>query len=615
MGRKGKLQNNKLVPTNCKDWDVFFKAVRGRIEWVMKPGRNPQRGVSDLVIKRFRGCISALSLFQYNEPFLWQKSKDLLALIVDLCIYARSITGTPPPSLIVLLEVFIREALAHPTLRRLLGPSGLQIVGVSGSFLIRELVLAHLRLSFPKHICVNFTDSFCRSLSLSTASNDKVGLELGLDSTLALLSTGSSSSMPYLLQAHVAMLASKCIETQIQQQVSGSGFDRAISAFELSGKLYWRCLHDVDLGQRARPYLSRGAKNPCLNQASHSHMDELMLLFQHTSPDIVAQKDLFLWISSYIDEIQETVHESSSRLQTGNTLKVIVSMLLADKELGGKRAAGCKISEELVSVAALARLMATSLFQVVAEARAIVGHAQRPNRREKHLELEGQLMSSLNSESDAECHLVGSKADQIVRKILLSEISVGSSSRKKSVLMLQHFVKLMLFGLRARVDFLWKACILVLSAIMNLMAFEGEFDALKMLSGDTHDPVEVTKDSTRKRKSNKKQLDSSVFPSRKRVHLADKDPVNFEGSCKSKESMRDSQEERIPEVHAFFSENGELVEFFEHPPADLVDFLDCSSDNDDLEWYLRKRSSLSKERQAAQKKKRKMLSKLLGMNI
>ncbi|KAJ1685095.1 hypothetical protein LUZ63_016485 [Rhynchospora breviuscula] len=595
----GKLRNNKLVPTNCKDWDTFFKAVRGRVEWVMKPGRNPQRGLSDLVIKRFRGCISALALFQHNEPFLSQKLKDLLALVADLCTYARSNTGTPLPSLIALLEVFIREALAHPILRHLLGPSGLQIVGVSGSSLIRELVLAHLHLSFPKHICVNFTDSFCHSLALSSASNDKVGLELGLDSTLALLSTGSSSSMPYLLQAHVAMLASKCIETQIQQQVSGSGFDRAISAFELSRKLYWRSLCDVDLGQRGRrPYLSCGAKN----------------LFQHTSPDIVAQKDLFLWISSYIDEIQETVHESSRRLQTGETLKVIVSMLLADKELGEKRVAGCKISEELVSIAALARLMASSLFQMVAEARAMVGHAQRRNRREKLLELEGQLMSSLDLESDAECHLVGSKADRIVRKILLNEISVGSSSRKKSVLMLQHFVKLMLFGLRARVDFLWKACILVLSAIMNLMAFEGEFDALKMLSGDTHDPVEATKDSTRKRKSNEKQLKSSVFPSTKRVHLTDEDLVNCEGSCKSKDDMGDSQEERIPGVHADFSEDDGPVKFFENPPADLVDFLDCSPD-DDLQWYLRERKGLFKERKAARKRRRKMLSTLLGMNI
>ncbi|KAJ4794509.1 hypothetical protein LUZ62_045755 [Rhynchospora pubera] len=591
-----KLRNNKLVPTNCKDWDNFFKAVRGRVEWVMKPGRNPQRGLSDLVIKRFRGCISALSLFQRNEPFLSQKLKDMLALVADLCSYARSITGVPPPSLIALLEVFIREALAHPTLRHLLGPSGLQIVGVSGSSLIRELVLAHLHLSFPKHICVNFTDSFCHSLALPTASNDKVGLELGLDSALALLSTSSSSSMPYLLQAHVAMLASKCIETQIQLQVSGSGFDRAISAFELSGKLYWRCLCDVDLGQRARPYLSRGAKN----------------LFQHTSPDIVSQKDLFLWISSYIDEVQETVHESSRRLQNGETLKVIVSMFLADEELGEKRVAG--ISEELVSVAALARLMASSLFQVVAEARAMVGHAQRRNRREKHLELERQLMSSLDLESDAERHLVGSKADRIVRKILCNEISVGSSSRKKSVLMLQHFMKLMLFGLRARADFLWKACILVLSAIMNLMAFEGEFDALKMLSGDTRDPVEARKDSTRKRKSNEKQLKSSVFPSTKRVHLTDEDLVNCEGSCKSKDDMGDSQEERIPEVHADFSEDDDLVEFFENPPADLVDFLDCSPD-DDFQWYLRERKGLFKERKAAQKRRRKMLSTLLGMNI
>ncbi|KAF3331482.1 hypothetical protein FCM35_KLT02888 [Carex littledalei] len=182
------------------------------------------------------------------------------------------------------------------------------------------------------------------------------------------------------------------------------------------------------------------------------------------------------------------MHEST-RFQTGDTLKGIVSMLLADEVLVNKQEAGCNISEELVSVAALARLMASSLFRAVSEARTMNAHAQKAGKREKHLELKGQLMGSLELESNAGCCSVGRKADQIVRKILLHAISAGSTSgRKRSVLMLQHFMKLILVGLRA--DFLWKACVLVMPAIMNLM----EFVALKILAGDAHEPVEATKD-------------------------------------------------------------------------------------------------------------------------
>ncbi|KAF3323290.1 hypothetical protein FCM35_KLT12021 [Carex littledalei] len=94
------------------------------------------------------------------------------------------------------------------------------------------------------------------------------------------------------------------------------------------------------------------------------------------------------------------MHEST-RFQTGDTLKGIVLVLLADEVLVNKQEAGCNISEELVSVAALARLMASSLFRAVSEARTMNARAQKAGKREKHLELKGQLMGSLELESNA----------------------------------------------------------------------------------------------------------------------------------------------------------------------------------------------------------------------
>jgi hypothetical protein len=383
----------------------------------------------------------------------------------------------------------------HPTLKCLLDTSRRQIPEVPGALSIRELLLAHLYLSFPKEICLNFTDSFCQSLVMSNACNDRaseLGLWFDLNSILALLNTSFSSPMPYILQAHMAILASKCIETQKSEQLIGLGLDQAISAFELSTKLYWRSLCDLKLGKRSRPYLGREAKKSLSNQAPAFHMNEIILLPPEKSGEI-AQKDLFLLISSYVDETQRIMHESS-RLQTGDTLKGIVSTLLGDKELGNKQLSRCIISEELVSLAAFTRLMASSLFRVLAEARAMIRHAQRSGRKQKYLGLEAQLMSYLDLKTGSTFHLVGSNVDRVVRKILLDAFCVGSSSRKRSVLMMQHFLKLMLVGLHARIDFLWKACVLVLSATLDLMALEGEeFDALKILAGDACEPVETTK--------------------------------------------------------------------------------------------------------------------------
>lgn len=77
--------------------------------------------------------------------------------------------------------------------------------------------------------------------------------------------------------------------------------------------------------------------------------------------------------------------------------------------------------------------------------------------------------------------------------------------------------------------------------------------------------------------------------------------------------MCDSQDlTRTLEVPAHLSDDENLVDFYMHPPADLVDFIDCSADMD-LSCWLREREGLFKKRQAAQRRKRKMMRSLLGM--
>jgi hypothetical protein len=92
---------------------------------------------------------------------------------------------------------------------------------------------------------------------------------------------------------------------------------------------------------------------------------------------------------------------------------------------------------------------------------------------------------------------------------------------------------------------------------------------------------------------------------------------NIEDPHQSEDKMCGSQaltEDRIPEIGACFSDDEDLVDFYKHPPEDLVDFIDCSADMD-LPCWLREREGLFKKRQSAQKRKRQTLRRYLGVNI
>lgn len=92
----------------AEKWDVFLKVLRGRIELVWKAEPGQHEYLSALEIEDFRGCISALTVFEFNQSILLEKLKDLLAVVSDICAYSQSNIRTTPHSLIALLEVCLR---------------------------------------------------------------------------------------------------------------------------------------------------------------------------------------------------------------------------------------------------------------------------------------------------------------------------------------------------------------------------------------------------------------------------------------------------------------------------------------------------------------------------
>jgi hypothetical protein len=106
-------KQQEVVVTNSEKyqtetWDAFFTVCRGRIEQVCKAEPGQHQSLNAQEIGYFRGCISALTVFKFSQPILLEKSKDLLALVSDICAYCRSNVGTRCHSLIALLEVYLR---------------------------------------------------------------------------------------------------------------------------------------------------------------------------------------------------------------------------------------------------------------------------------------------------------------------------------------------------------------------------------------------------------------------------------------------------------------------------------------------------------------------------
>lgn len=376
-------------------------------------------------------------------------------------------------------QIFIDELLVHRQLRRHLAVTDnassttnkfFAYSGYDVDFnVIQQFVSAHFLLSVHNERTCN---NFINSLVWLKEVNAEHFSELGLDSALILLNTDAMFSLPNIIQAHIILLASKCIGIQNprkNKRCDELSLDFSFRAFEVSMNLYSRYLSTLDfLGD------STGSKNQsnCCKKSScdspeklHRWINQLASFCRSHFHDWSSRNEENILGSSfaYIDESQHIIFEHF-RQDTCVILKCMMSSFLSWEDRGNRiNKKEDEVLENSICLAAALKLMGSSLLQILCmQVKCLEGKTLRDSILSKDNNLISRIIG---------CFGTG-EANQVVQKSLLNVIGKDPFKHKELKQMFVHFASLLVYSFGVRLEFLWKGSIFMMMMVMNLIILE-----------------------------------------------------------------------------------------------------------------------------------------------
>lgn len=365
--------------------------------------------------------------------------------------------------------------------------------GIDGDIsAVQELVSGHFLLTY-------YDDStfsgFIHSLSWTDEVDDAIP-ELGLDAALTLLGSCTMFSLPLMLQAHLILLASRCVGIQrpTDNKSDDEVMSRYILAFELSIKLYVDYMSNIDLidnyigcvsqsGSHAEKSLDSYVRSVTCNMLNyqidklvgfcHSHSQGML---SGTKADIVSNSVDYIGGNHHV--VDEMCRDETCLFLNFITLAILPGEI--EKSTPDNR--GDKIQQEIYCLAAVLKLMSSALLQIVW------------NLRQNGCLHGVKTLKDYTfcKEYDIILSIIGRfgkyGANQLFQKILLDVMGMHPVQHKGAMLMLVHFVCLSSYSFDRRLGFLWKGCIFMMMTIMNLLLLEeGSLDAFRLLVGNMKD--------------------------------------------------------------------------------------------------------------------------------
>jgi len=302
--------------------------------------------------------------------------------------------------------------------------------------------------------------------ALSWSWNKSQGTpEISFQGALDLIHMTCLFSLPVVVQAHLLLLASRCISDQ--------NLDLHLHAFEHAMNLYVRYLPALDVFNR-----TGGMKTPwssvnqrpfscCIKDATHqklrSQIDGLLLFFQlHSGDDLPTNESD---IDRLIEENQHILHEKF-RQESTVVLKDILSNILCCAKQEEVLASDTEVSDGIICLAAVLRLMSSSLLHI------LHCFSQMRSASDKTNVNYTTLCKEYNFICKIICLLGQHEGNELHRYNFLDIIGMPVDKERASVLMLAHFATLSIYCLRRRVGFLWKRCVVMLIMSVNLIAEE-----------------------------------------------------------------------------------------------------------------------------------------------
>uniref|UniRef100_A0ACD6AQP1 Uncharacterized protein n=1 Tax=Avena sativa TaxID=4498 RepID=A0ACD6AQP1_AVESA len=373
--------------------------------------------------------------------------------------------------------------------------------------------------------------------------------------------------MPVIAQAHFVLLASRCVANgylDLHLQV----FQHSMSAY----LVYLPALSVFDRNNAVKPLFSYYANmrlpNSCIpdatNQKLNCQINRLLSCCKMHSDDGLHIKDMDVFdiCVSFIEENQHMFPEQL-RQEAVIVVKRIVSNSLDCAKQKETHGLDASISEEMIYLAAVLRLMGSSFLEILNCLR---------EKRAKH-----DMQHVVLCISETICFLGKYEANGLNSHDLFGMSGNAVDWERPSMLMLLHFAIISGFCLRTRFGFLWKGCIIMIMMAMNLVIDEEKsLSAFQFLIASEDSATSSIHQEDSLKCSVQRKSSTSIaaqFNNLRKLRVQGDSSLGTPQRCKSQDGR--AFFESIPGCKQNSSEWD-----------DLVDFVECREDVDYSSWWV-----------------------------
>ncbi|KAL6899090.1 hypothetical protein ACP4OV_005748 [Aristida adscensionis] len=410
------------------------------------------------------GCLlSTLPPLDDGDPSLAHECRRHL-----LASLGRLLSRNPSPSLLPALEafteIFCSSDFNRLTLADCAASDASRVFKVAppchGDInTLLELVSCHFISSLQD---LGGFELFWSALSWSWKASQGIP-SIDFCGSLYLVCKTSLFSLPAVVKAHVLLLASRCITCR--------NLNSHFLSFELAMDLYVRYLPALGAFNRTGDVKSlcccftkektfSCSSNDATDPKLRCHINRLLLFCQsHSGDDMsINEGDLFSSSVRFIEENKHVLHEKF-RLEATMVVKSLVSSILNSEKQRKMHKFDAEVSEDIICLAAALRLMAHSLLQIL----------HHFNHMRTTDDMGNKNSVTLHQISEIICLLGQFEADKTHRFDLFGIFRESVYRERASMLLLAHFASLSICCIRMRLGFLWKGCIIMMMAGMNLV--------------------------------------------------------------------------------------------------------------------------------------------------
>ncbi|XP_010250864.1 PREDICTED: uncharacterized protein LOC104592977 isoform X1 [Nelumbo nucifera] len=561
--------------------------------------------------------------------------------------------GMPIPILCSMLEVFADELLVHRRLRQYFIVMDSVSCTSEKLFIcdsshgdsddVLEVISAHFLLS------VSGMQPFNKFLNTLFWLDDKELRfpELSLTAAMVLLGTPTIFSAPQVFQAHLISLIARAFGIIIvpeETRLNPRAKNCYISAFEHSVILYNRHISSLEFGSHHFGSNIRSVDKPCtLEGGCHPSFQSYVRPITYNRIIHEIPKSTFSWhlgvhdshskmtssmMSASVAYMAENlcILDNTCKDEAFSILNCIISRILSSEivfNVLNKNVDGS--SEKMCLLASILKLMSSSLLQIV-----------------WYLKQNGNLGCLKTLKDYPSCReydfIVGKvgcfqqySVSQPIQHVFSDARGADPGRHKESMAMLMHMAELLLFSFSTGLEFLWKSCIFMMMAIMNLIIFEeGNLDALRPLLGFEKESAQPSLDKSPKVliERSSSALVAWKFQKIKTMRLRSKTLTRYNAEAQDVQSetlentlvLGDVESQCVLGMEEEDTCNGSnFIKIIRggHPTSDfddLVDFIECKQGKDYSKWLKdreRYRKWKCEKVAAARHKRKKTLQKFL----